>query len=208
MSLDIVNICPSVRVKLIKKALNHYANNLPDEAKNTINQCMDIFQFGMKSTLIQFRGKYCVYHRAAKEGEVADEDVALKIGTYESAFLAYIVASYVFEQTKECFRVSKFRGMYCNGGLSIVNKLVGGDYLQFTTKLWQPPATDEMHLLVRKDKKEEGVRVIYDAKFPFLDMEMASTHPPPNNVQIHHKWIAHMACKTHLQLSNQQEYPN
>eukprot|EP00957_Ditylum_brightwellii_P150726 11476349-Ditylum_brightwellii.AAC.1 len=50
--------------------------------------------------------------------------------------------------------------------------LVGGDYLQFTTELWQPPAADKMNLLVRRDKKEEGVTVIYDAKFPFLDIEI------------------------------------
>eukprot|EP00957_Ditylum_brightwellii_P147920 11263328-Ditylum_brightwellii.AAC.1 len=81
MSLDIMNMYPSVRVKLIRKALNHYVKYLPDEAKNTIEQCMDIIQFGMKSTFIQFsRGKYYVFHRAAKEGEVADEDTVLSIG--------------------------------------------------------------------------------------------------------------------------------
>eukprot|EP00957_Ditylum_brightwellii_P154229 11737040-Ditylum_brightwellii.AAC.1 len=48
---------------------------------------MGIVQFGMKSTLIQFPGQYYVYHGAAKEGEVAEEDVALVIGAYESAFL-------------------------------------------------------------------------------------------------------------------------
>eukprot|EP00957_Ditylum_brightwellii_P109714 8368582-Ditylum_brightwellii.AAC.1 len=54
MSLDIVNMYPSVRFKLIWKALNHYVRDLPDEAKKTTKQCMDIVQFGMKNTLIQF----------------------------------------------------------------------------------------------------------------------------------------------------------
>eukprot|EP00957_Ditylum_brightwellii_P129999 9914861-Ditylum_brightwellii.AAC.1 len=118
MSLDIVNMYPLVRVKLIRKALNHYAKDLAGEAKNTINQCMDIAQFGMKITLIQFREKYFVYHRAAKEGELADKDVAPAIGANESAFLAYIVASYVFEQTEECFRDNEQRKKH-NSGCSI-----------------------------------------------------------------------------------------
>eukprot|EP00957_Ditylum_brightwellii_P178977 13633821-Ditylum_brightwellii.AAC.1 len=101
MSLDIVNMYPSVRVKLIRKALNHYARNLPDAAKETINMCMDIVQFRLKSTLIQFKGKYYVYKGATKGKELSDEDVALAIGAYEAAFLADIVASYVFEETGE-----------------------------------------------------------------------------------------------------------
>eukprot|EP00957_Ditylum_brightwellii_P000349 26897-Ditylum_brightwellii.AAC.1 len=93
MSLDIVNMYPLVRVKLICKALNHYAKNLPATARETIDLCMDIIQFGMKSTLIQSRGRYYVYQRAAKGKELLDKDVALAIGAYESAFLANIVAS-------------------------------------------------------------------------------------------------------------------
>eukprot|EP00957_Ditylum_brightwellii_P037389 2829725-Ditylum_brightwellii.AAC.1 len=62
---------------------------------------MDIVQFGMKSTLIQFRGHYYVYKGAVKGKELSDEDVALAIGAYESAFLADIVASYIFEETGE-----------------------------------------------------------------------------------------------------------
>eukprot|EP00957_Ditylum_brightwellii_P067473 5121492-Ditylum_brightwellii.AAC.1 len=73
---------------------------------------MDIVQFGMKSTLIQFRGRYYVYKGAAKGKELSDEDVALAIGAYESAFLANIVASYVFEETGECFTECVFRGIY------------------------------------------------------------------------------------------------
>eukprot|EP00957_Ditylum_brightwellii_P082185 6249186-Ditylum_brightwellii.AAC.1 len=74
--------------------------------------CMDIVQFGMKSTLIQFKGKYYVYKGAAKGKELSDEDVALAIGAYEEAFLADIVASYVFEETGECFTECVFRGIY------------------------------------------------------------------------------------------------
>eukprot|EP00957_Ditylum_brightwellii_P148433 11300872-Ditylum_brightwellii.AAC.1 len=82
---------PSIRVKLIKKALKHYAKDLPAEARETIDLCMDIMQFGMKSTLIQFKGRYFIYQGATKGKQISDEDVALAIGAYESAFLANIV---------------------------------------------------------------------------------------------------------------------
>eukprot|EP00957_Ditylum_brightwellii_P191889 14607824-Ditylum_brightwellii.AAC.1 len=52
MLLDIVNMYPSIRVKLIRKALTHYAKDLPAEVRETIDLCMDIVQFGMNSTLI------------------------------------------------------------------------------------------------------------------------------------------------------------
>ena len=112
MSLDIVNMYPLVRVKLIRKVLSHYARNLPDAAKETINMCMDIVQFGMKSTLIQFKGKYYVYKGAAKGKELSEEDVALAIGAYEATFLADIVASYVFKETGEFLTKCAFRGIY------------------------------------------------------------------------------------------------
>eukprot|EP00957_Ditylum_brightwellii_P026782 2025778-Ditylum_brightwellii.AAC.1 len=78
---------------------------------------MDIVQFGMKSTLIQFKGRYFIYQGATKGKEISEEDVALAIGAYESAFLADIVASYVFEETEECFIKCIYRGIYRDDGL-------------------------------------------------------------------------------------------
>eukprot|EP00957_Ditylum_brightwellii_P170626 12987639-Ditylum_brightwellii.AAC.1 len=153
---------------------------------------MDIMQFGTKSTLIQFRGRHYVYQGAAKGEELLDEDVALAIGAYESAFLADIVASYVFEETEECFEQCVFRGIYRDDGLmilvgnrnkseiqewlqkyqSLVNELADSDYLQFTTKLWQPPQVNAEDSPTKKDKKEMGVTVIYKKEFLLLDMRM------------------------------------
>ena len=165
MSLDIVNMYPSIRVKLIQKALNYYAKNLPAAARETIDLCMDIVQFGMKSTLIQFQGRYYVYKGAAKVREILEEDVALAIGAYKLAFLANIMASYVFEETEGCFVKCIFRGIYRDDGLviftgkwtrmqiacwlsqyqTLVNRIVEGDYLQFTMEVWSPtePSTKE-----------------------------------------------------------------
>eukprot|EP00957_Ditylum_brightwellii_P064407 4888358-Ditylum_brightwellii.AAC.1 len=55
----------------------------------------------MKSMLIQFKGHYYVYKGATKGREISEEDIALAIGAYELAFLANIVASYVFKETEE-----------------------------------------------------------------------------------------------------------
>eukprot|EP00957_Ditylum_brightwellii_P205124 15342379-Ditylum_brightwellii.AAC.1 len=55
---------------------------------------------------------------------------------------------------------------------SLVNKLAGGKYLQFTTKLWQPFPANKDNSPVWKDKKEKGVTVIHKGEFPFLDMKM------------------------------------
>eukprot|EP00957_Ditylum_brightwellii_P061923 4699357-Ditylum_brightwellii.AAC.1 len=121
-----------------------------------------------------------------------DEDVALAIGAYESAFLANIVASYVFKEIEECFAKCIFGGIYRDDGLvvfagrqnkheiqvwlwkyqSLVNKLAGGNYLKFTIELWLPPPANTRNSPVAKDKKERGVTVVYNREFPFLDMKM------------------------------------
>eukprot|EP00957_Ditylum_brightwellii_P074957 5696270-Ditylum_brightwellii.AAC.1 len=183
---------PLVQVKLIQKALQHFARDLPDAAKETINLCMNIIQFGMKNTSIQFRGHYYIYKGAAKDENLLDEDVALAIGAYKSVFLLDIVASYVFEETEECFIESIYRGNYQDDGLvvfvgkktkckiqqclwkyqSLVNELTGGNYLQFTTNLWQPPPANKINSPIQKDKNKKGVTVIHEHAFPSLDMEM------------------------------------
>eukprot|EP00957_Ditylum_brightwellii_P043696 3313257-Ditylum_brightwellii.AAC.1 len=73
----------------------------------------------MKNMLIQFKGRYFVYQGATKGKEISDEDIVLAIGAYKSAFLADIVASYVFEETEECFEKCIFRGTYRDDGLVV-----------------------------------------------------------------------------------------
>eukprot|EP00957_Ditylum_brightwellii_P121817 9289657-Ditylum_brightwellii.AAC.1 len=85
-----------------------------------------------------------------------------------------------------------FRGIYQDNGLvvfvdkrnkhkiqewlrkyqSLVNKLAGSNYLQFTTTLWLPPPSNASNSPRRKDKKEMGVTVIQDSEFQFLDMRI------------------------------------
>eukprot|EP00957_Ditylum_brightwellii_P195240 14874161-Ditylum_brightwellii.AAC.1 len=69
-------------------------------------------KFGMRSTLVQYHGKYYVYKDVAKGQVMGDEDVALAIGAYEAAFCADVVASYIFEMTEVMFMQTKYRGIY------------------------------------------------------------------------------------------------
>eukprot|EP00957_Ditylum_brightwellii_P025050 1895283-Ditylum_brightwellii.AAC.1 len=54
-------------------------------------------QFGMKNTFVIYGNKYFVYKGAAKGANLTVDNVALAIGGYESAFLANLVTSYLFE---------------------------------------------------------------------------------------------------------------
>eukprot|EP00957_Ditylum_brightwellii_P167332 12739009-Ditylum_brightwellii.AAC.1 len=82
MSLDIINMYPSMRVKLIKKVLQYYLPNLPVEAKQRIKLGMVMVQFRMRNTLVNFHDKLYVYWGAAKGHGLSEEDVALAIGGF------------------------------------------------------------------------------------------------------------------------------
>ena len=84
---------PSIKLATIKKAVRYFARTLIRENKKTINLCLDLIQFGMSSTLISFDGEYYEYHGVERE------EKGLVIGGYESAFLAELVASYLFEKS-------------------------------------------------------------------------------------------------------------
>eukprot|EP00957_Ditylum_brightwellii_P071429 5430169-Ditylum_brightwellii.AAC.1 len=66
MSLNIENMYPLVRLQLIQKALTYYSRGLPKEDKTTINGSLDLIKFGMRSTLVQYHGKYYAHKGAAK----------------------------------------------------------------------------------------------------------------------------------------------
>eukprot|EP00957_Ditylum_brightwellii_P072347 5498846-Ditylum_brightwellii.AAC.1 len=127
-------------------------------------------KFGMQNTLVNFREKFYIYQGAAKGQNLMEEDVALAIGAYESAFFADLVALFVFEKTAVCFKLTLLRGIYQDNGLVVfegrrmkleiavwlksfqanVNKLADGEYLQFTTELWRP-VKDATHTTTHLD---------------------------------------------------------
>ena len=65
----------------------------------------------MSSTLLNFQYIYDEY------GEEGSEKKGLAIGGYESAFLADLVASYLFEVTNNKFKEVLWRGIYRDDGL-------------------------------------------------------------------------------------------
>ena len=60
----------------------------------------------MSSTLISFDRDYYEYHGGKKEEQ------GLAIGGYESAFLADLVASYLFEKSKTLLNPKIYHGIY------------------------------------------------------------------------------------------------
>eukprot|EP00957_Ditylum_brightwellii_P162801 12397274-Ditylum_brightwellii.AAC.1 len=196
---------PSVRLQLIRKALTYYPRSLSKEDKTTINDCLNLIKFGMRNTLMQYHGKYYAYKGAAK-GKLmgGDEDVMMAIGAYEAAFCADVVASYVFEMTEVMFMRTQYRGIYRDDGLvifegkwsrdkianwlhryqTLINRIVGGGFLQFTTEVWEPTAFQDKFDRLQKVKTRSApeakwlkpVKVISENKFPFLDMKMSWTN--------------------------------
>eukprot|EP00957_Ditylum_brightwellii_P164257 12505186-Ditylum_brightwellii.AAC.1 len=111
---------PSVWVKLIKKALKFCSRSLSPDDKRKIELGMEMIQFGMKNTLVSYRGKYFNYKGAAKGDDLTVKDVALAIGGYESAFLADLVASYLLEMTGKKFIEAQYKGIYRDDGLTVL----------------------------------------------------------------------------------------
>jgi hypothetical protein len=180
-SLDIINMYPSIKHKLIRATINYYAKDLTEEEHEVIEAALEMQQFSMKNTIVMFREKYYEY------GTIDDAmERALTIGGYDSAWLADLVASYILELAENKFEATRFFGMYRDDGnlvfsgvrsaeelsdwladfQSRVNEIVGGDYIQFTMDIWKP--NEESRTIVPKK-----VKMIGGKTFPYLDMEMS-----------------------------------
>ena len=116
-SVDVINMYPSIKLATIKKAVRFFARKLASETKKKINVCLDLIQFGMSSTLISFDGEYYEYHGGEREEQ------GLAIGGYESVFLAYLVASYLFEKAKPIFRPTIYHGIYQDDRLVVFKRM-------------------------------------------------------------------------------------
>ena len=112
-SVDAIKMYPSSKLATIEKAVRFFARKHTSEVKKTINLCLDLIQFGMSLTLISFDGEYYEYHGGDREEQ------GLAIGRYESAFLADLVASYLFEKASPIFRPTIFHGIYRYDGLVV-----------------------------------------------------------------------------------------
>ena len=74
-----------------------------------------MIKFGMGNTLISFKEKLYEYG-----GSVNPMKRGLTIGGYESAWLADLVASWIFEKNEDLFKkTSLFKGIYRDDGLIV-----------------------------------------------------------------------------------------
>ena len=105
-SVYAINIYPLIKLAGIKRAVRYFVRTLTRETKKKINLCLDLIQFGKSSTLISFDREYYEYHGGEREEQ------GLAIGGYESAFLADLFASYLFEKAKPIFRLTIYHGIY------------------------------------------------------------------------------------------------
>ena len=109
--VDAINMCSSIKLSTIKKAVKLFTRKLTAATKKTVNLCLEIIRFGMSSTLISFDGEYYEYHGGYREEQ------GLAIGEYESSFLANLVAYYLFEKAKAKFHPTTYHGIYKDDGL-------------------------------------------------------------------------------------------
>ena len=186
VSLDAVDYYPSIRFKLVEKAIGYFSKGLPQRELNKIMQCMEMIRFGMNSTYLMFQDSYYQY-----DGDHDIQDVALSIGAFESAWLADIVGSYLYLESPDSFDPTKYNGTYRDDGLVVfpgrqthaqietwlnqfqarVNQLAEGDYLQYTCELWADPAYQPVEQPSATTKSK--VKINTSPKFPYLDMEFS-----------------------------------
>ena len=113
VSVDCVNIYPSIKLATIRKAVRFFSRRLTAATKNTINLDLDLVRFGVSSTLISFEGGYYEYHGGD------NKDQGLAIWGYESAFLSNLVVSYLFEKSKNLLNRTTYQVIYYDRGLLV-----------------------------------------------------------------------------------------
>ena len=106
LSIDAVEMYPSIKFPLVKKAISYFTRNLPKIQKSTVKLCLKLIAFGMSSNLLIVEEKFYEYGKKGIETKV------LAIGGYESDFLADLVASYLFEKFNNQFKEVLWKGIY------------------------------------------------------------------------------------------------
>jgi hypothetical protein len=61
VSMDAQDYCPSVHFRLVWKAVQYYSQTLSLDLQDTIDECLEMIRFGMKSTLITFQDRFFEY---------------------------------------------------------------------------------------------------------------------------------------------------
>ena len=104
---------PSIKISTIKKSVRLFAIKLTAATKKSINLCLELIRFGMRSTLITFDRDYYEYNSGKKEEQ------GLAIGGYELDLLSDLVASYLFDTAKAILNPTTYHGIYLDDGLVV-----------------------------------------------------------------------------------------
>jgi GIY-YIG catalytic domain len=198
VSIDAVDYYPSIKFKLVKKAVHFFSENLQEDDQIKIEECLDMIKFGMSSTLLTFVDKYYEY-----DGDKNPEEKGLTIGGYESAWLADLVGAFILEKTQQLFREVTFYGLYRDDGIGVfkgiwsveeiskwrnkfqnaVDILAGGNYLQFTCNVW----LDNERQMCPITGTDRNISVERGQTFPYLDMELFWSQNGELNFRVHLK---------------------
>lgn len=185
VTLDIEAMYPSIQIEHVKRAVEYFLRDAPEEDKKTAEHCLDMIRFGMANTMVTFNGKYYEY------GGTEVESKGLTIGGYESAFLADLVAAFILENLEDLFQNDEgqtYSKIYRDDGFKVelvanrtveeicnwygnfqsrVNELIGSDSLQFTMEIWKPDSPPE-----EVPRYSDKITICRDEAFPYLDLEM------------------------------------
>ena len=66
-STDAINMYPSIKLMMIKKAVRIFSKEITAATKNTLSLCLELVCFGMGSTLIAFGVEYYEYNGGVKK---------------------------------------------------------------------------------------------------------------------------------------------
>jgi hypothetical protein len=143
---------PQCKFRAVKAALRYHALQLDPIQCERTKKCLEILKFSMGNTIVSFPDKYYKYR--------VDPDPdrrGMTIKGFESAFLADLEASYLFDKLKHIWeRHARFLGTYCDDKIIVFNgqksnkcllnwlkifqgevdRLLGTSDIQFTMEIW------------------------------------------------------------------------
>jgi hypothetical protein len=181
---------------------------------------LDILKFSRGNTIVTFCDKYYEY------GVDPDPDRrGLTIGDFESAFLANLEASYIFDKLDILMkRHMKFLGTYHEDKIIIfrgnrsddwlhnwlkyfqkeVDRLLGTVDIQFTMEIWWPGLTtkalEELETTVPGIKSFNRININGNTSFPYLDIQLSWTEAGKLRFNIYKKpgeLIKHLNTDSH-----------
>ena len=114
MSIDAEKMYPSVKFEQIKRAVDYFLQDVPNDEKEIAKRCLDMVKYGMDNCFVTYEDQYWIYG-----GSLPVEEKGLTIGGFESAFFADLVAAYIPANAKDVFSDTLFNKIYRDDGIDI-----------------------------------------------------------------------------------------